>query len=94
MSLISWLQSPSTVILGLTVHSEPKKIKSGIKPRPPALGVHSLSHWTTREVLCMCVCVCVCVCVCACVYREGLSPFIQESGSWYPTPERKGIVEA
>ena len=22
----------------------------GIKPRPPALGVWSLSHWTTREV--------------------------------------------
>ena len=23
---------------------------SGIKPRPPALGAQSLSHWTTREV--------------------------------------------
>ena len=22
----------------------------GIQPRPPALGVQSLSHWTTREV--------------------------------------------
>ena len=22
----------------------------GIKPRPPALGMQSLSHWTTREV--------------------------------------------
>ena len=22
----------------------------GIEPRPPALGVHSLSHWTTRDV--------------------------------------------
>ena len=22
----------------------------GIKPRPPALGAWSLSHWTTREV--------------------------------------------
>ena len=22
----------------------------GIEPRPPALGVQSLSHWTTREV--------------------------------------------
>ena len=24
--------------------------QSGIKPRPPALGAWSLSHWTTREV--------------------------------------------
>ena len=24
----------------------------GIEPRPPALGVQSLSHWTTREVPC------------------------------------------
>ena len=23
----------------------------GIKPRPPALGMRSLSHWITREVL-------------------------------------------
>ena len=23
----------------------------GIEPRPPALGVQSLSHWTTREIL-------------------------------------------
>ena len=23
--------------------------RPGIKPRPPALGVWSLSHWTTRE---------------------------------------------
>ena len=22
----------------------------GMEPRPPALGVQSLSHWTTREV--------------------------------------------
>ena len=22
----------------------------GLEPRPPALGVQSLSHWTTREV--------------------------------------------
>ena len=22
----------------------------GIEPRPPALGVQSLSHWTTKEV--------------------------------------------
>ena len=46
----------------------------GIEPWPPALGVQSLSHWTTGEVpyinsffsffLHMCVCVCVCVCVC------------------------------
>ena len=25
--------------------------RPGIKPRPPALGAQSLSHWTTREVL-------------------------------------------
>ena len=24
--------------------------QTGIHPRPPALGVWSLSHWTTREV--------------------------------------------
>ena len=24
--------------------------QSGIEPRPPALGVWSLTHWTTREV--------------------------------------------
>ena len=44
--LISWMQSPSTVIL------EPPKIKSepGIKPRPSVLGVKSLTHWTAREV--------------------------------------------
>ena len=24
---------------------------AGIEPRPPALGMQSLSHWTTREVL-------------------------------------------
>ena len=23
----------------------------GIEPRPPALGAHSLSHWTAKEVL-------------------------------------------
>ena len=36
----------------------------GIESAPPALGVKSLSHWTTREapqLVCVCVCVCVCV---------------------------------
>ena len=40
---------------------------SGIEPAPSALGVKSLSHWTTREVpqlLCVCVCVCVCLQLC------------------------------
>ena len=29
---------------------------SEIEPRPPVLGGQSLSHWTTREVLCFCCC--------------------------------------
>ena len=29
---------------------------SGIKPRPPALGAQSLSHWTTREVQYLFIC--------------------------------------
>ena len=33
----------------------------GTEPRPPALRVQSLGHWTTREVSGVCVCVCVCV---------------------------------
>ena len=24
--------------------------RAGMEPRPPALGTHSLTHWTTREV--------------------------------------------
>ena len=28
----------------------------GIEPKPPALGVQSLSHWTTREVPCGLIC--------------------------------------
>ena len=30
----------------------------GIEPRPPALGVQSLSHWTTREVPTLAVLTC------------------------------------
>ena len=28
---------------------------AGMKPRPPALGARSLSHWTTREVPALCL---------------------------------------
>ena len=35
--------------LGLTYGMWHDLVPPGIEPRPPALGVWSLSHWTTRE---------------------------------------------
>ena len=36
--------------LGLTYGVWHDLVLPGIEPRPPALGVCSLGHWTTREV--------------------------------------------
>ena len=49
----------------------------GIEPGPPALGVKSLSHWTTREVpqlLCVCVCVSLQLCPTLCDPMDGSPP--------------------
>ena len=37
-------------VLGLSCSIWDLVLCPGIKPRPPALGAQSLSHWTTREV--------------------------------------------
>ena len=69
----------------------------GIEPGPPALGVKSLSHWTTREVpqlLCVCVCVCLFSCVrlfvtpwtVACQAPLSMAFFRQEYWSGLPCP--------
>ena len=38
------------VVLGLSCSMWDLVPWPGIKPRPPALGTWSLTHWTTREV--------------------------------------------
>ena len=39
--------------LGLSCGTWDLVPQTGIKPGSPALGVWSLSHWTTREALCI-----------------------------------------
>ena len=65
----------------------------GIEPRPPALGVWSLSRWTTREVLCpagllllpqgLCTC---CFSRCSPTRYQGLPPSLH-SGSTVTSSE-------
>ena len=37
-------------VLGLSCHTQTLSCDMGMEPGSPALGVQSLSHWTTREV--------------------------------------------